>query len=220
MITYTSIYLCNWLNATTKQARRQNSVTGGGLNNFWGRKFFFLKCESEDQIKRFSLQNLRKKTILAHELRGENQKKKENGLYREICKKRFLPTNSGVKTSILGVTGPEMHSSGTEIVTSCGAQSSLRGASSDLGGHGPETPPPFWLRARSSLERRHSIDKNLHERYTTVMQSYIDVGYAELVTNEGKGELEGESWYLPHHPVVNARKPDKQRVVHDCAANS
>ena len=52
-----------------------------------------------------------------------------------------------------------------------------------------------------SSKCRLSKDKYLHEKYTTVMQSYIDKGYAELVTNEGKGELEGESWYLPHHPV-------------------
>lgn len=26
-------------------------------------------------------------------------------------------------------------------------------------------------------------------------------------------------WYLPHHPVYNPHKPDKVRVVFDCAAN-
>ena len=25
-------------------------------------------------------------------------------------------------------------------------------------------------------------------------------------------------WYLPHHPVINAEKPGKLRVVFDCAA--
>jgi len=26
-------------------------------------------------------------------------------------------------------------------------------------------------------------------------------------------------WYLPHHAVINPKKPDKVRVVFDCAAN-
>ena len=35
----------------------------------------------------------------------------------ESAKKQFLLTNSGVTTSILGVSGLELHSSGTETVT-------------------------------------------------------------------------------------------------------
>ncbi|VDP88043.1 unnamed protein product [Echinostoma caproni] len=34
------------------------------------------------------------------------------------------------------------------------------------------------------------------------------------------GEIEKEQplWYLPHHPLINPKKPQKIRVVFDCAA--
>ena len=58
----------------------------------------------------------------------------------------------GVITSILGVSGLELHFSGTEHVTFFWAQSSLggnnsclEGTSSELGRHGPGMPP--WRRA-------------------------------------------------------------------------
>ena len=73
----------------------------------------------------------------------------------ESAKKQFLLTNSGVITSILGVSGLELLSSGTEPVTFFGAQSSLwehnsrlRGTSSDFGAW-PRMPPsgagPEWF---------------------------------------------------------------------------
>ena len=85
-----------------------------------------------------------------HEVWREDQKKKSSS--RNLLKKRFLSTNTGLMTSILGVSGPELHSSGTESVTSFGAQSSLGGTflvlggtSSDLGDTAPKYPP--WRRA-------------------------------------------------------------------------
>ena len=64
------------------------------------------------------------------------------------AKEQFLLTNSGVITSILGVSGLELHFSGTEPVTFFRAQSSLGGhnfclgdTSSDLGGTAPKCPP-------------------------------------------------------------------------------
>ena len=65
-------------------------------------------------------------------------------------KKQFLLANSGVITTILGVSGLELHSSCTKPVNFFGALSSLggggtifvwRGTSSDLGAHGPGMPP-------------------------------------------------------------------------------
>ena len=71
-------------------------------------------------------------------------KPQKKSLYYKICKKQFLLTNSGVITSILGVSGLELHFSGTEPVTffweqfSLGGHNScLGGTSSDLGGEGP-----------------------------------------------------------------------------------
>ena len=78
--------------------------------------------------------------------------------YKKRCfitksaKKQFLLTNSEMITSILRVSGIELHSSGTDPVTFFGAQSSLvghnsrlGGTSSDLGEHSPGMPP--WRRA-------------------------------------------------------------------------
>ena len=46
----------------------------------------------------------------------------------------------------------------------------------------------------------------------------MDKGHAEKILKE---ELEVEDrpiWYLPRHPVTHPLKPDKVRVVYDCAA--
>ena len=51
------------------------------------------------------------------------------------AKKLFLLTNSGVTTIILGVSGLELHFSGTKPVTFFVAQSSLGGHNFRLGGH-------------------------------------------------------------------------------------
>ena len=66
------------------------------------------------------------------------------------------------------------------------------------------------------LHRKLSHDPELHKMYTTSVNDYIQKGYAKEVT-----DVDNESsriWYLPHHPVTNANKPGKVRVVFDCAA--
>ena len=47
----------------------------------------------------------------------------------------------------------------------------------------------------------------------------IDRGYAEKVPNH---ELQAppRQWYIPHQPVLSAKKPDKMCVVYDCASVS
>lgn len=42
-------------------------------------------------------------------------------------------------------------------------------------------------------------------------------GYAQKVPEE-KVDCHPSGWYLPHHPVSHPRKPEKTRVVFDCAA--
>ena len=58
------------------------------------------------------------------------------------ARKQFLLTKSGVTTSILGVSGLKLHSSGTEPVTFFGAQFSFGGAQAVIWGFGPGMPPP------------------------------------------------------------------------------
>nr|VZI24609.1 unnamed protein product [Spirometra erinaceieuropaei] len=45
----------------------------------------------------------------------------------------------------------------------------------------------------------------------------MEKGYIERVDGN-KAFPVTRHWYLPHHPVVNPRKPEKIRVVFDCAA--
>ena len=69
----------------------------------------------------------------------------------------------------------------------------------------------------SSLKKRLEKDLNLREKYVSTIESYISNGHAELAKpNEEKISC----WYLPHHPVLHPRKPDKVRVVFDCAART
>ena len=69
-----------------------------------------------------------------------------------------------------------------------------------------------------SLRKRLSKDKNLHKRYVEVMEGYIQKGYAELADAEEDSKV--VEWFLPHFPVLNPRKPEKLRIVFDCAAKS
>jgi hypothetical protein len=50
------------------------------------------------------------------------------------------------------------------------------------------------------------------------MQDYILNGYAEEVRGAECSD-ENLCWYLPHHPVYHQQKPNKVRVVFDCACS-
>jgi hypothetical protein len=75
-------------------------------------------------------------------------------------------------------------------------------------------PDNFEL-ARSRLM---SLQRSLHRRgiyarYEDEIQKLLDKGYAEKVSD---CDIQGEkTWYLPHHAVINAKKPEKLRVVYD-----
>ena len=58
--------------------------------------------------------------------------------------------------------------------------------------------------------------KGIASQYNAEITKLLDKGYAEPVPIN---RLESsEVWYLPHHAVVNPRKPGKFRIVYDCAA--
>ncbi|XP_078495514.1 uncharacterized protein LOC144750757 [Ciona intestinalis] len=67
------------------------------------------------------------------------------------------------------------------------------------------------------LKKRLLKDTEMKQRYTATVQSYIDNGYAEEIP-EAEIVTDRTKWYLPHHPVINPKKPSKLRVVFDCAA--
>ena len=66
------------------------------------------------------------------------------------------------------------------------------------------------------MKRRLEKDAELQAAYTAVMQDYIKRGFAERV--EEKNAKPGHFWFLPHHPVIHSNKPNKLRIVFDCAA--
>ena len=68
------------------------------------------------------------------------------------------------------------------------------------------------------LSKRLHKDGDLKLKYTTEIQKLIENGYAEEVPEADLARADGKVWYLPHHPVFNQKKPDKCRVVFDCAA--
>ena len=73
------------------------------------------------------------------------------------------------------------------------------------------------------LKKRLERDPTLHAKYKVTMEEYISKGHAKRVQpNEGDNP-DGLSpkkpiWYLPHHPVTHPQKPEKVRIVFDCAA--
>ncbi|KAK3727376.1 hypothetical protein QZH41_006038 [Actinostola sp. cb2023] len=69
------------------------------------------------------------------------------------------------------------------------------------------------------LKKRLTKDEVLHANYTKFMEDLVNKGYAQKLSNENVYGDVTSGWYLPHHPVTNPRKPEKTRVVFDCAAN-
>ncbi|XP_077393414.1 uncharacterized protein LOC144030741 [Festucalex cinctus] len=65
------------------------------------------------------------------------------------------------------------------------------------------------------LRRKLQQDERYKEQYVEFMEDVIERGDAEEIKDDG---IEGEKWYIPHHGVRHAKKPDKLRVVFDCSA--
>ena len=81
------------------------------------------------------------------------------------------------------------------------------------------------LRRLNQLKRRFKSRNNqkYREDYVEFMKKMIDSGYAEKVPKvEDVSSVESERkrsvWYIPHHGVYHPKKPNKIRVVFDCAA--
>ena len=72
-----------------------------------------------------------------------------------------------------------------------------------------------------ALSRLKSLKKGLdrkgiYERYDKEIQKLLDKGYAESIPKPKFPN--SKILYLPHHAVITEKKPDKLRVVFDCAA--
>jgi len=69
----------------------------------------------------------------------------------------------------------------------------------------------------TGLKRRFQRNPEAHQKYTDQMRLTIKKGYAEEVP-EDEIDADRRKWYIPHHGVFSERKPDKLRIVFDCAA--
>ena len=82
-------------------------------------------------------------------------------------------------------------------------------------------PPPLvdnreYARKRLyGLKKRFASNPDLVYRYDQIIQDHSRKGYITLLKTETG---DGGSWYIPHHPVINPKKPEKLRIVFDCAA--
>ncbi|XP_011883727.1 PREDICTED: uncharacterized protein LOC105570885, partial [Vollenhovia emeryi] len=75
------------------------------------------------------------------------------------------------------------------------------------------------LKRLLSLERRFTRNPQLKVQYTQFLREYLALGHMRQITTPG--ELEGESYYLPHHCVFkNSQAENKIRVVFDASAKS
>lgn len=70
-----------------------------------------------------------------------------------------------------------------------------------------------------SLKRRLEHDERLKTSYFNVLKQYEREGASRMIASSVDDLSKEEvSWYLPHHGVWTAKKPDEPRVVFDCAA--
>ena len=68
------------------------------------------------------------------------------------------------------------------------------------------------------LKRRLSRDPGLLIRYTNFIDDLLVKGHARKIPDDKSKCKTDITWYLPHHNVANPKKPEKTRVVFDCAA--
>ena len=79
--------------------------------------------------------------------------------------------------------------------------------------------PNNFVMAMSRLKSLQSslIKRGLMDRYDSEMKKLFTNGYAEPVPKEEIHKC-GKVWYVPHQAVITDKKPDKTRIVFDCAA--
>jgi len=68
------------------------------------------------------------------------------------------------------------------------------------------------------LRKKLLADDEVFKKYSTTINSYLDNGYAVKIPEDDVQVSDKPVWYLPHHGVTHPLKPEKLRVVYDCAA--
>ena len=74
-----------------------------------------------------------------------------------------------------------------------------------------DLPDNFSAAARrlEFLEKRLNRDPELAANYKKTVDMDMEKGYIKRLTKEEAAAPVTRKWYLPHHPVVNPRKPFK-----------
>ena len=79
-------------------------------------------------------------------------------------------------------------------------------------------PDNYELAASRLKSLKSSLDKRgIFPRYDQEIKKLLNKGYAEVIPEDPETKP-SKIWYLPHHGVTTEKKPDKLRVVYDCAA--
>ena len=83
-----------------------------------------------------------------------------------------------------------------------------------------ELPDNFAAAAQrlNFLEKKLNRNPELAERYRKTIDMDMEKGYIKKLTKEETTAPVMRKWYLPHHPVLNPKKPEKVRRVCDAAA--
>ena len=55
------------------------------------------------------------------------------------------------------------------------------------------------------------------EKHNEEIQKLVDKGYVEIIPHEEIDSRPGKTWYMPHREHLDAKKPDKWRIVHDAS---
>jgi hypothetical protein len=84
----------------------------------------------------------------------------------------------------------------------------------------PRLPDNYSVAASRlrQLERKLERNETLKEMYHNGFKIMLAKGYCERVDNRNLMREDGFVWYLPHHGVSHPHKPEKVRLVFDCAA--
>ena len=85
-----------------------------------------------------------------------------------------------------------------------------------------DLPDNFSAAARrlEFLEKRLNCDPELAADYKKTIDTDMEKGYIKTLSKEEAATPVTRKWYLPHHPVVNPRKPGKVRRLCDPAAKA
>ncbi len=67
------------------------------------------------------------------------------------------------------------------------------------------------------LKKRLLKDSDLFQKYSAYMQDLLQKGYARKLPEEERCKQSNTTLYLAHHLVFHPQKPDKVRIVFDCA---